>query len=68
MTEVIPYLSTAEVAGAVGMTPGRVCQLAQKGEIRAEKFGRVWLIDPREVDRLRRDVPTTGRPRISKKK
>ena len=59
----VPYLSTAEVAEKVGMTEGRIRQLAIAGEIKAEKFGTVWLIDPREVDRLKAKVPGPGRPR-----
>jgi len=63
METVVPYLSTGEVAKAVGMTSARVRQMAIAGEILAEKFGRDWHIDPREVDRLRKKPPGPGRPR-----
>jgi hypothetical protein len=45
------------------MTIRRVRQMAAVGQIKAEKFGRDWLIDPREVDRLRNKPPGPGRPR-----
>ena len=59
----IPYLSTSDVAAAVGITEARVRQLATAHEIKAEKFGRDWHIDPAEVKRLLDNPPGCGRPR-----
>lgn len=59
----VPYLSTTEVAAAVGLTQARVRQLAIAGEIKAEKFGRDWHIDPREIERLKSNPSRVGRPR-----
>ena len=59
----VPYLSTNEVAQAVGMTTARIRQMAIAGQITAEKFGNVWLFDPREVERIKRTPKVTGRPR-----
>jgi len=63
MSTVIPYLSTSDVAAAVGITEARVRQLAATGEIKAKKFGRDWHVDPCEVDKLRNNPPGRGRPR-----
>ena len=55
------YLTTAEVAELHGVTPGRVVQWIQEGDLPAEKFNQVWAI--RETDALAyKRKPIPGRP------
>ena len=66
MATAIPYLSTPAFAAAIGITEARVRQLAASGEIKAEKFGRDWHIDPTEVERVLASPQTRGRPRTGR--
>jgi hypothetical protein len=48
-----PSISSAAAASALGLTPRRVCQLADAGDLRAEKTVWGWRIDPGSVEALR---------------
>ena len=52
--------TTREAAAFLGVTRRRVQQLVKRGQLKARKVGRDWLIDD---DALRRYVPQpVGRP------
>lgn len=60
-----PLLSTAQVAGRLGVTPERILQLIRAGRLPAIKIAGVWLLDPGAVARFQ-PRPTgypKGRPR-----
>ena len=57
MTE---YITTAEAAAALGISPMRVRQLIQDGTLRATKFGHVYMITRGDVAGVVRRPP--GRP------
>jgi len=47
------YLSTHEVAEALGLTDGRICQMIRAGQIRAQRLGKhSWAIPNSEIQRL----------------
>ncbi len=41
------WISTAEAARALGVTPGRIRHLCQSGKLPVIKVGRDWLINPK---------------------
>ncbi len=57
MTE---YITTAEAAAALGISPMRVRQLIQDGTLRATKFGHVYMITRGDLAGVVRRPP--GRP------
>jgi excisionase family DNA binding protein len=58
-------ITTAEAARRLGVTPNRVRALIQAKRLKAFKYGREWLIDPKDLDAVKdRKV---GRPRKSRK-
>ncbi len=61
------FVSAPEAAKELGMTPSRVYQMLQAGEISGIRAGRSWLIPVAEVKRLKAIPKTTGRPRISER-
>jgi excisionase family DNA binding protein len=58
-------ISTAEAAKRLGVTQNRVRALIQAKRLKAFKYGREWLIDPKDLDAVKdRKV---GRPRKARK-
>jgi excisionase family DNA binding protein len=58
-------ISTAEAARRLGVTPNRVRALIEAKRLKAFKYGREWLIDPKDLDAVKdRKV---GRPRKARK-
>ena len=58
-------ISTTEAARRLGVTPNRVRALIEAKRLKAFKYGREWLIDPKDLDAVKdRKV---GRPRKSRK-
>jgi len=58
------WLSVAQAASLLGVSPGRVRQLAASGQLPARRFGRAWVIRRADLERyraLREGVK--GRPR-----
>jgi excisionase family DNA binding protein len=49
-----------EAAAQLGVTPRRIRQLCEAGELQAQKAGRDWLIDRAALERFERQPP--GRP------
>jgi len=58
-------ISTAEAARRLGVTTNRVRAMIRAKRLKAFKFGREWLIDPKDLDAVKdRKV---GRPRKVRK-
>ncbi len=54
------YLTSAEVAEALGFSHDYVRKLILKGTIKAEKLGRNWIINKKNINRIRRQrFPST---------
>ena len=58
-------ISTAEAAKRLNVTPSRVRALIQAKRLKAFKYGREWLIDPKDLEAVR--VRKVGRPRKVRK-
>ena len=56
-------MNVAEVASALGVTVGRVRQLAAKGAIKGEKVGRDWVFKSADVAEYVSRPRRPGRPR-----
>lgn len=60
------YLTTAEVAGLMGLTTGRIRQFAFRGQLKpAKKVGNVLLFDAAEVLKFAEIPRKIGRPKFS---
>jgi excisionase family DNA binding protein len=58
-------ITTAEAARRLGVTTNRVRAMIRAKRLKAFKFGREWLIDPKDLDAVKdRKV---GRPRKARK-
>jgi excisionase family DNA binding protein len=57
-------ISTAEAARRLGVTANRVRALIDAKRLKATKFGNVWMIDPKDLDAVKKRK--TGRPKSSK--
>ena len=58
-------ITTTEAARRLGVTPTRVRALIEAKRLKAFKYGREWLIDPKDLDAVKdRKV---GRPRKARK-
>jgi excisionase family DNA binding protein len=58
-------ITTTEAAKRLGVTPTRVRALIEAKRLKAFKYGREWLIDPKDLDAVKdRKV---GRPRKARK-
>jgi excisionase family DNA binding protein len=58
-------ISTAEAAKRLGVTQNRVRALIQAKRLKAFKYGREWLIDPKDLDAVKHRK--VGRPRKARK-
>lgn len=57
------YLTTAEAAEILKVTPRRVVRLAAQGRLRrSEKFGFVWAIHPKDVADYGKTSRRGGKP------
>jgi excisionase family DNA binding protein len=45
------YLTSGEAAKILGITNGRVRQLLIKGTLKGKRFGHIWMVDRRSVER-----------------
>lgn len=58
-------ITTVEAAKRLNVTPSRVRALIEAKRLKAFKYGREWLIDPKDLEAVKdRKV---GRPRKSRK-
>lgn len=58
-------ITTVEAAKRLNVTPSRVRALIQAKRLKAFKYGREWLIDPKDLEAVR--VRKVGRPRKVRK-
>lgn len=56
-------LTTKQAATELGIQPGSVKKLCQRGILKAERIGRDWLIEAGEVERYKRESRKAGRPK-----
>lgn len=56
-------LTTKEAAERLGVTPRRVNNLIEAGALRAQKFGRAWMVDEASVRERLQAGSQPGRPR-----
>ena len=56
-------MNVAEVADALGVTVGRVRQLATSGKLKGEKVGREWVFRQSDIAEYQRRPRRPGRPR-----
>lgn len=56
-------LTTKDAAARLGVTARAVSLLIRSGAIKAQKFGRDWMIDPVEVERYLQERRPAHRPR-----
>lgn len=57
-------ITTTEAAKRLGVTPTRVRALIESGRLKAFKYGREWLIDPKDLEAVKNRK--VGRPRKSR--
>ena len=58
------FLSATQAASELGVSPGRIRQLLEAGQLPGTKIGRDWLIRRAHVERYRALPPgRKGRPR-----
>ena len=62
-THDFPFFSVPEAAVAIGITDGRLRQMIRAQEVKAHLVGDCWAIPTAEVDRLKAEPQTRGRPR-----
>ncbi len=58
-----PVLTTKEAAALLGVSPRRVNNLIEVGALKAQKFGRAWMVDEASVRERVQAKPQRGRPR-----
>jgi len=54
-------LTTEQAAAELGVNDSRVRQLIRAGELKAQQFGRAYLLEPTEVKRLVGKVGNNGK-------
>ena len=64
-TWAMKIITTAEAAKRLGVTANRVRAMIRAKRLNAFKFGREWLIDPKDLDAVKERK--VGRPRKSRK-
>jgi excisionase family DNA binding protein len=62
--DVPAFLTTQQVAAALGVTQRRVVAMIQAGRLEASRFGRDWLIPAQALEAVRERK--RGRPRQSR--
>lgn len=55
-------MTLAQAADSLRVTPERVRQLIASGDLPAKRFGRMWMVEEQEVDRLASLPRPSGRP------
>lgn len=59
-------ITTSQAAAHLGITPRRVLALIKAGRLPAQKFGRDWMIDPKDLDKVKERKQ--GRPKKERQK
>ena len=65
-TWAMKIITTAEAARRLGVTSNRVRAMIRANRLKAFKFGREWLIDPKDLDAVKERK--VGRPRKTRKR
>jgi excisionase family DNA binding protein len=60
-------LTTKEAAEALGISARRVIALIEAGDLRAQRFGRAWMIDEASVQERLKVPRLTGRPKLGER-
>ena len=55
------YLSIAEAADLLELAPKTLHRQCRRGKLKAEKFGRMWKIEAKEVRRYARENKRKGK-------
>jgi excisionase family DNA binding protein len=58
-------ISTTEAARRLNVSPSRIRAMIGSGCLKGMKVGKVWLIDPRDLEAVK--VRKVGRPRLARK-
>ena len=58
-------IGTTEAARRLGISPNRLRDLIASGRLKAQKIGREYAIDPKDLDAVKNRIP--GRPRKTRK-
>jgi excisionase family DNA binding protein len=58
-------IGTTEAAKRLGISQNRVRDLIASGRLKAQKIGREYAINPKDLDAVKNRIP--GRPRKSRK-
>jgi excisionase family DNA binding protein len=61
-------LTTEQAANQLGLTARLVVRFCNQGRLKAEKFGRVWMIMPADLAAFKRLERPHGRHRTSARK
>lgn len=56
-------LTTTQAATVLGLEPRTVSKFIRRGVLKAEKFGRDWMIAEAEIERYQSERKKAGRPR-----
>jgi len=56
-------LTTKQAATELGIQPGSVKTLCQRGILKAERIGRDWLIELSEIERYKIERRSPGKPK-----
>lgn len=48
------FLSSADAAELLGLSKERIIELINQGRIKAEKFGRSWIIEKKQLKGIKR--------------
>lgn len=59
------YISTTEAAKILGISPVAVFKKIKKGEIKASKIGRNYVIDKRSLGTIYRDITNEQRKKVA---
>lgn len=63
-----PLYTTKEVAEKLGISRQRVHILIKDGRLKAQKFGRVWLVPESAIDNIGPSTKRMGRPPKKRRK
>jgi len=62
----VKVIGTTEAARRLGVQPNRVRTLIESGRLKAQKIGREYAIDPKDLEAVK--YRKVGRPRKARKK
>lgn len=54
MSKESKFITSKQVADKLGFSPDYIRSLCANGTLKAEKFGKTWVIDARELKKIKR--------------